>query len=395
MKSVSVYIPFKDSYATLREVLPAIEAQSYPIHEIILVDDSSEFLSEVPQPTTIPTRTVRHPRNLGVAAARNTALKEAKSELIVSFDADIVPEPDCVAQLVDALAHDLSLGGAGGRVTERYAETTGDLFRAHFMKQDRGLDRLLNVDLFGGCTVYRRAVLLEIGGYTEMLRNSFEDFDVSRRVKEKGWGTAYLPNARAEHIKRDTVISAVDTLYRWSYPHWESDERLAKHNWIQERIEYPSNYYESAVSSRVETLDFKLRSDLTLALERIKGCEDTRILYPLILYPVRAVLRDLVNYHLCKGAEAPEVVNHFGEVLALLLRDAVPTSHARQLQHDIEDLIEKLYGITKWNERCARELPTGRDMLALLEGGDTAGLPSQTFIEFYSEMLSIYAKRHM
>jgi GT2 family glycosyltransferase len=394
VQSVSVYIPAKDAEHTLREVLPAVVSQTYPIVEIVVVDDGSinPYEFELTH-ATIPIRVVRHPRNLGIAAARNTALKETSCELIVSFDADIVPEPHCVEKLVDAITRDSTLGGAGGRVTERHTDTVGDLFRAHFMRQDRGEEPLENVDLFGGCTMYRRAVLVEVGGYTETLRRSFEDFDVSHRVRARGWKTAYVPSARAEHIKRDTIISAVDTLYHWSYPHWESDEVLAKHNWLAERIDPPINYYESAVSVRIQTLDLKLHKDMSLARERIQRCDNVRLLYPLILYPVRALLRDVITYRTCGGPESEQVIEICTNMLVHIFQKALKPPLAAKIEVDIKDLMDSVCDKPTWQTRWETMSQTNKDLVSLAEAGSEAALPARTFLEAYSEILCIYSER--
>jgi GT2 family glycosyltransferase len=393
MNTVSVYVPFKDSDESLREVLSGIAAQDHPITEVVLVDDGSRAPSSVFLPANIPTRIIRHSENLGVAAARNTALREVQGELVVSFDADIVPDKGCVSALVGAISREPGLSGVGGRVTERYTESVGDLFRSLFMKQDRGEEVLRNVDLFGGCTLYRRSALVEVGGYTEMLRNSFEDFDISRRVRERGGSTIYLPSARGEHIKRDTVISAVDTLYRWSYPHWESDERLAKHNWYVERIKYPELYYEHAIGSRIENLEYKIRADLTVALERIKNCTERRVLYPLILYPIRAVLRDLINYRACNGVGAVKITDLFGDLLCALFSNFISAALARRLSADSYDLLETLYGKECWDRKQTEVAIAPAELRGGLSQAVPHALPTLTFMELYSIMLNEYASR--
>lgn len=388
MERVSAYIPFKDADESLREVLPAVAGQDYPLAEIVLVDDGSATPTGVPLPVGVPTRVVRHPINLGVAAARNTGIKEVRSELVVAFDADIVPAPGCVGELVRAFMSGPGIVGAGGRVTERHRTELGDLFRSHYMKQDRGEVLLEDIDLFGGCTLYRRSALVEIGGYTEMLRNSFEDFDVARRVRERGGKTRYVPTARGEHMKRDTVISAVDTLYRWSYPHWERDARLSRHNWFRERIDYPRYYYESAVADRIETLDFKIRSDLKAAVDRLTTCSDRRLVYPLILYPIRAMLRDLINYRLCGGPLAEPLCDLFAVVLATVFNHYLPPSLAGDVRRDSIDLCTELFGSARWSEVDARVRGVAPDLMKLVREHPPEMVPVWTFLELFIECRS-------
>ncbi len=398
MKGVSVYIPFKDSHESLEQVLTALANQDCPITQLILIDDGSALpATRNLAPGFSNVQIIRHEKNLGVAAARNTALKVCQCDLIASFDADIVPDRRCLSHLVAALEEDSSLTGAGGRVTERYCDDTGDLFRAHYMKQDRGEKEIEQADLFGGCTIYRTQALIAVGGYTEMLRNSYEDFDISRRVHKNGGRTRYLPAARAEHIKRDTVRSALDTLYRWSYPHWESDKSLAEHRWYEQRIQYPELYYERAVAASIDTLIYKMRGDLLLALGRLRDCMVDRIFIANLIYPVRAVLRDLIYYRQCGGAYNEDASSLLIEVAAFVLESQMPRSLGVIIFQECRDLFAQLFGgEIDWEElvafRSSAYDHSGERWPSLLSV-KPAALPAQTFIEVYSEMLRILSNR--
>ena len=59
-------------------------------------------------PATIPrnrfprlqVRLIQHPVNRGLAAARNTAIRAARNELVASVDADVVADPNWIATLL-------------------------------------------------------------------------------------------------------------------------------------------------------------------------------------------------------------------------------------------------------------------------------------------------------
>lgn len=392
MERVTLYIPFKESRESLEQVLGAVLRSTYPIDQLILVDDGSiSFEPNFLRALAPRAQIIRHEKNLGVAAARNSALAAATNNLIASFDADIVPDEECLSRLISAMAEDVHLSGAGGRVTERFHDTPGDLFRTYFMKQDRGEATIECADLFGGCTVYRRSALLAVGGYCEMLRNSFEDFDISRRVQQNGGKTRYVPDALATHIKRDSLRSAIDTLYRWSYPHWESNSQLTTHRWVEKRIEYPPNYYEKAVSTNIETLVFKMRGDLTLALGRMRECLLPKLLIPNLIYPVRSVLHDGLNYRLCEGPAQGDVVSLLCDTLARVLAGGVPEALGQIIFSECHDLLEKCAGKSlSWREFCGYRSPVPLGQDAAWPGvlaATPAGLPAQTFIEMFSTAL--------
>lgn len=393
MERVTVYIPFKDSHETLISVIEAVARQTYAIDQVLLIDDGSSRELQIEKfSPDLNLSLIKHERNYGVAAARNTALRAVQSEFVLSFDADIVPEHDCAAELVAVLRAEPTVSGVGGRVTERYHDDIGDLFRSVYMKQDRGDQPLQQIDLFGGCTLYRTDALRCVGGYTETLRNSFEDFDISRRVQESGGATRYCPTARAQHIKRDTVRSALDTLYRWSYPHWESDQALASHDWFQSRIEYPQWYYERAVSSSIDTLSYKMKSDLALALGRIRDNSDSRLLVALLLYPVRATLQDLIFYRDCGGYDYQHVCSVTLDAVATVMRVQLPDDLYRIVAHASSDLLERLAPGKTWETTSAQGEGI-EGLIRRLNASRSVSMPAEIFLEVFSEMLRLVSLR--
>ena len=88
MKKVSVIIPFYSHLDWLYEAIESVLAQTYPIHEIILVNDgSSEDLSEFLE--KYGTRIVYvYQENAGPAAARNRGICIASGDYIAFEDSD-------------------------------------------------------------------------------------------------------------------------------------------------------------------------------------------------------------------------------------------------------------------------------------------------------------------
>jgi cellulose synthase/poly-beta-1,6-N-acetylglucosamine synthase-like glycosyltransferase len=69
--------------------------------------------------------------------------------------------------------------------------------------------------LFGCNNIFRRAAVLDAGGYDESMRTNGEDCDLSRRLFAKKWELIYDPAAQATHLRRDTVRSILDAYWRW------------------------------------------------------------------------------------------------------------------------------------------------------------------------------------
>ena len=88
MKTVSVIIPFYSHIDWLYEAIESVLAQSYPIHEIILVNDGSkedmtEFLKKYGDKIQYI-----YQENAGPATARNNGIKRATGDYIAFEDSD-------------------------------------------------------------------------------------------------------------------------------------------------------------------------------------------------------------------------------------------------------------------------------------------------------------------
>ena len=99
---VTVVLPAYNSAATIRRALDSICAQSFRDFEIIAVDDgSSDETVAVIEAAGIETLTLlRHEKNRGAAAARNTALQSARGDLVALVGGDVgenVPAQELVA----------------------------------------------------------------------------------------------------------------------------------------------------------------------------------------------------------------------------------------------------------------------------------------------------------
>lgn len=88
---VSVVIPFYRGAARLGRALRSVERQTLRPCEVVLVDDGSPEPLRVEDHAaelTVPLRVVRHPRNRGIPAARNSGVRAAAGEWIAFLDQD-------------------------------------------------------------------------------------------------------------------------------------------------------------------------------------------------------------------------------------------------------------------------------------------------------------------
>ncbi|MFI5570861.1 glycosyltransferase family 2 protein [Streptomyces sp. NPDC051740] len=110
MPKLSVIVPFCNVRQYAPDTVRSLRANARPDFEFVLVDDHSEDetpaileraaedLSEVAQ-----VRYIRHDKNAGIAAARNTGLDAARGEYLAFLDGDDWFAPGYLSQLVAAV----------------------------------------------------------------------------------------------------------------------------------------------------------------------------------------------------------------------------------------------------------------------------------------------------
>ncbi|MFW6193613.1 MAG: glycosyltransferase family 2 protein [Gemmatimonadota bacterium] len=224
---VSIIMPAFDEEATILESLDAQLHLAYPHHEVIVVNDGSEddtlsllrdeyFLYEVPPafPQRLDTEQVRgyyrswtHPgllvidkENGGKADALNAGLNAARYPLCATVDADTLIDRDALPRVVRPFLIEDDVAGSGGtirvandcrfeggravepRLPKSYlgAIQVPEYLRA-FLFGRLGWNRLGgNILVSGAFAVYRRDLLLEMGGYpTDSVT---EDLDLTVRL---------------------------------------------------------------------------------------------------------------------------------------------------------------------------------------------------------------------
>jgi cellulose synthase/poly-beta-1,6-N-acetylglucosamine synthase-like glycosyltransferase len=215
MERVTAYIPAYNVSGHLQRAIEGVLSQTQPFDEVLVIDDgsrdnSAEIACRYPQ-----IRLIQHPVNRGLAAARNTAIRAARNDLVASVDADVIPDANWIATLAPHFT-DPKVAGAGGILTEGVQTTLADRWRSVRMCQQWGPKYLRNPTvLYGSNTVYRKSAVLQVGGYDESLRSAGDDTDLDMRLRARGWDLVYDPAAHATHMRHDNLKSIMDMYWRW------------------------------------------------------------------------------------------------------------------------------------------------------------------------------------
>ena len=236
---VSVVIPTWNRAHYLETALASALAQTLREREILVVDDgSTDDTPRVLDSHAGAIRVVRQ-EHLGVAAARNRGIAEARGEWVAFLDSDDAWEPEALERMIAAArAHP-----EAGLVTLRAQAMSADgtLLGRTYGKHSSGpwftTESLLTGDGGGVLTpMVERSLYLELGGFDESLRSA-EDVDMwlrlSLRTRMYTSGEPLLRvRAHPDNLSRDRSLNArmmlvvLEKLER-EHPEWVRDHGRA------------------------------------------------------------------------------------------------------------------------------------------------------------------------
>ncbi len=229
---VSVIIPCYNEESTIRKLLEALRAQTYPLAkmEVVISDGlSTDATRDVitafqKEHGDLSVRVVDNQART-IPSGVNQAIRESRGELFVRLDAHSMPIPEYVERCVEA--HQTGKGDNVGGVweirpgAETWVAESISFAAAHPLGVGDAMYRLnakagaVDTVPFGS---FRRELIQRIGAFDETLLSN-EDYEFNTRVRESG-GTVWLdPAIRSVYFSRST-FGKLAAQY-WRYGFWK------------------------------------------------------------------------------------------------------------------------------------------------------------------------------
>jgi len=230
MKSISVLIPMHNEEQVLENVLESLLKCDYDRDrlEIIPINDNStdktrELLDEYHRKFEFIRPIHRDCPDRGKPAGLNDAMKIARGEIIVVFDADYRPAKDMLKQLAIAF-EDPEIGAVMGRVIP-YNTNKNLLTRLINLERSGGyqVDQQARYNLklipqYGGTVGgFRKDILLKTGGFDPLVLA--EDTELTYRLYTSGWKVIYANSAECYEEAPETWEVRGKQIRRWSRGH--------------------------------------------------------------------------------------------------------------------------------------------------------------------------------
>lgn len=226
---LSIIIPTYNRKAILKKAIEAYTRQSAQdeILEILVVDDGSpdgtgDAVAEVAKKSPLPIRYLRH-ENSGLAKTRNHGIREARGELILLSDDDIIPSPSSVAEHLawHRKYPDPKIGIVGSVPYSPEVHPTpfqewwgldGVRYRPPCLFPGHGV--AFNFIQFCN-TSLKTKFIHEVGLFDENFRTfGHEDNEFAYRLAKAGGKVLFNPAAVAYHYKRVTFSDACRSLQK-------------------------------------------------------------------------------------------------------------------------------------------------------------------------------------
>ena len=202
---VAICIPTYNQAKYLAGAVSSACQQTFPNVEVWVSDDAStddtpEIMTNLCQHGQIIYH--RHPHNLGVAANNNWLLSQPQTEFIVRLDSDDLLAPSYVETLLKLLSEHPKAAFAHAAVQEIDEQGKPTRVR-HLGGRDRfqTAEQALQASISGyrvaaNICMFRSVVLHQLGIYRPGM-NFCEDWDLSVRIADAGWGNVYSPEVLA------------------------------------------------------------------------------------------------------------------------------------------------------------------------------------------------------
>lgn len=230
MPKVSIIVPCYNEQATIRYLLEAIYAQTYPRNEIevVIADGLSEdntrqeitsFQKEHPD---LSLCVVDSPERI-IPAGVNRAIEAARGKIIIRMDAHSAPYPEYVERCIFALEAEMgeNVGGVwdirpGGEGWLAYSIAAaaahplgvGDALYRH-AKQPAYVDTVP----FGA---FHRSLVEQIGKFDETLLSN-EDYEFNTRLRQSGGRVWLDPAIRSIYFARTSVADLARQYWRYGF----------------------------------------------------------------------------------------------------------------------------------------------------------------------------------
>jgi cellulose synthase/poly-beta-1,6-N-acetylglucosamine synthase-like glycosyltransferase len=237
---ITIQLPMFNEMYVAERLLDGIACIDYPKDrmEIQVLDDSTDETTAIARDKSDDLRrrgydvTFVHRENRAgfKAGALEEGLREAKGDYVMVFDADFVPTPSIVKDLIHHFT-DPKVGmvqARWGHLNRDYSLLTrvqSMMLDGHFVVEHIARNRSGRFFNFNGTAgIWRRSTIVDAGGWQHDTLT--EDMDLSFRAQLRGWNFIYVPTALAPAEIPCEMNSFKGQQFRWAKGSAQTTKKL-------------------------------------------------------------------------------------------------------------------------------------------------------------------------
>lgn len=214
MRKVVVVIPNWNGADEIKACLDSLRIQTLKPHIIVVDNGSTDDSVAIIEKEYPEVELICHKKNRGYAGGVNPGFQWAIDmgyDYVAPLNNDAVAEKDWLRTLVDYLSGHADTGIVASKLISidgLRIDSTGDLYTNWGLPFPRGrgetdinkydADTVI-LGASGGSSMYRVAMLKEVGLFDEDFFAYYEDVDLSLRAQLAGWKVAFVPESIVYH----------------------------------------------------------------------------------------------------------------------------------------------------------------------------------------------------
>ena len=221
---ITIMIPAHNEGIVIKNTVENITTVDYDNYELILIDDRSEdntaeVIKQIAEEHPNIKYLIREEDAFpGKSAVLNDALKIAKGEAILVFDADARIKPDFIKNLLPKLEPE----DVGAVQARKVISNRNDNFLTRCQDNEMALDTHFQigrdavkgaVELRGNGELIKRKALEDIGGWNNYTIT--DDLDMSTRMQIKGWDIRFCPEVSVYEEGVMKIVPLIRQRRRW------------------------------------------------------------------------------------------------------------------------------------------------------------------------------------
>ena len=136
-EKVTFYVPVYNAEKTIDLCIRSIIDQSYPVDEIIIIDDNSNDKTSELISKYSNTKIIKKEINLGLGHNRKLGIKNSLNDIVASIDSDVVLDKKWLETILPKLKNK-NIAMCGGNMIEKYADNKINAWRKKYYSQNWG-----------------------------------------------------------------------------------------------------------------------------------------------------------------------------------------------------------------------------------------------------------------